>query len=265
MRIAITGAEGYLGRHIVREAQAQGHEVVSVSRGGSIDIFTPGQNIYQALNEPDVLLHLAWRDGFQHNSPAHIDDLSHHVMFLRNYLQHGGKRVAVMGSMHEVGYWEGAIDETTPCNPLSYYGIAKNALRQNCNLLIKEYDASLYWLRGFYIYGDDMAGHSVFSKIAQAEARGDMLFPFTTGKNKYDFLPIDTFARYVVATITQDEVTGIINICSGKPTSLREQVEQYIAKHNYHIQLQYGAFPDRPYDSPAIWGDDTKLKQILKS
>lgn len=30
-----------------------------------------------------------------------------------------------MGSMHEVGYWEGAIDENTPTHPSSYYGIAK--------------------------------------------------------------------------------------------------------------------------------------------
>ena len=31
-----------------------------------------------------------------------------------------------MGSMHEIGYWEGAIDENTPCNPMSMYGIAKD-------------------------------------------------------------------------------------------------------------------------------------------
>ena len=35
-----------------------------------------------------------------------------------------------MGTMHEIGYWEGAIDENTPCNPLSMYGIAKDALRR---------------------------------------------------------------------------------------------------------------------------------------
>lgn len=32
----------------------------------------------------------------------------------------------------------------------------------------------------------------------------------------------------------------------------------------YNIKLKYGAFPDRPYDSKAIWGNDTKIKSIME-
>lgn len=262
MKIAITGASGYIGRHIAALAKKNGYKVVAIDRSSDIDIFAQHDNIFEALQKPDVLLHLAWRDGFRHNSPEHMKNLSHHYDFLRSYINSGGKNVAVMGSMHEVGYWEGAIDEQTPCDPLSQYGVAKNALRQSMMLLTKDSDISLYWLRGFYIYGDDMGGHSIFSKIAQAAADGKTEFPFTTGKNKYDFLHIDEFSDQVLAAITQDKVTGIINICSGKPVSLAERVEQYIQDNHYHIKLQYGAFPDRPYDSPAVWGDDSKIRMI---
>ena len=41
----------------------------------------------------------------------------------------GVKKVTIMGSMHEIGFWEGAIKEDTPCNPLSLYGVSKNALK----------------------------------------------------------------------------------------------------------------------------------------
>ncbi len=34
-------------------------------------------------------------------------------------------------------------------------------------------------------------------------------------------------------------------------------------EHDLNITLEYGAFPDRPYDSPGIWGDATKIQQIL--
>ena len=51
---------------------------------------------------------------------------------------------------------------------------------------------------------------------------------------------------------------GIINICSGKPEKLADRVERFIKENGYRIKLQYGAFPDRPYDSKAIWGNDTK-------
>ena len=262
MKIAITGASGYIGRHVTAVAKTNGHEVIAIDSSSSIDIFSQHENIFQALQEPDVLLHLAWRDGFKHNSPEHMKNLSHHYEFLRSYVNDGGKKVAVMGSMHEVGYWEGAIDENTPCNPLSQYGVAKNALRQSIMLLAKDCDFNLYWLRGFYIYGDDNGGHSIFSKIAQAATDGKTEFPFTTGKNKYDFLHIDEFSDQVLAAITQDDITGIINICSGKPVSLAEKVEQYIADNSYNITLQYGAFPDRPYDSPAVWGDNSRIREI---
>lgn len=60
-----------------------------------------------------------------------------------------------MGTMHEIGYWEGAIDENTPCNPLSMYGIAKDALRRCMIQYTQQKGCILQWLRGYYILGDD--------------------------------------------------------------------------------------------------------------
>ena len=39
-------------------------------------------NYYELLGEPDVCLHMAWRDGFKHYSTAHIQDLPFHYSFL---------------------------------------------------------------------------------------------------------------------------------------------------------------------------------------
>ena len=41
--------------------------------------------------------------------------------------------------------------------------------------------------------------------------------------------------------------------------SLADRVEAYIRENNLDITLEYGAFPDRPYDSPGVWGDATKI------
>ena len=40
--------------------------------------------------------------------------------------------------------------------------------------------------------------------------------------------------------------------------------EEFIAKNNYKIRPQYGAFPDRPYDSPGVWGNPEKINRILE-
>lgn len=94
--------------------------------------------------------------------------------------------------------------------------------------------------------------------------RGDKEFPFTMGLNQFDFLDYDVFCKYVSAAITQDKVNGIINICSGRPERLSDRVERFIKENDYNIKLKYGAFPDRPYDSKAIWGNDTKIKSIME-
>ena len=33
----------------------------------------------------------------------------------------------------------------------------------------------------------------------------------------------------------------------------------------FKIRPEYGAFPDRPYDSPGVWGDAEKIKKIMKN
>lgn len=166
--------------------------------------------------------------------------------------------------MHEVDYWEGAINENTPCNPSSMYGIAKDALRRSSFLLAQQYGVNLQWLRAYYIYGDDARNHSIFAKLTAAEEADQEMFPFTSGKNQYDFIEVDELARQIAAVALQDEVNGIINCCSGQPMSLGDKVEQFIQEHGFKIKLDYGAFPDRPYDSPAVWGDAEKIHKIMK-
>lgn len=271
--VLVTGAGGYIGRHVVTALLDRGLDVTAVdlrldgvderATRLSIDLFSGDKNIYEQMGRPDAVLHMAWRDGFKHASPAHIEDLPQHYQLIENLYAGGLKQLAVMGSMHEVGYWEGAITEDTPCNPASLYGISKNALREMAFLSARAHDASLQWIRAYYIVGDDKFGSSIFSKLLEASEAGRERFPFTTGKNKYDFISIDELAEQISAVLAQDEVNGIINVCTGEPMTLAERVERYIEENNLNITLEYGAFPDRPYDSPGVWGDPTKIREIL--
>lgn len=221
-------------------------------------------NPYEYFGKPDVLLHMAWRDGFVHGSINHINDLPKHVDFITKMIAGGVKQVAVMGSMHEVGFFEGSINENTPCNPQSLYGISKNALRRIVELECKNKNVVFQWLRGFYIVGNTEDGCSLFSKIVQAAHKGQKEFPFTMGLNQFDFLDYEVFCQQVADTVEQTEVDGIINICSGRPEKLADRVERFIKENGFEVELKYGAFPDRPYDSKAIWGDDFKIRMIEK-
>ncbi len=274
MKILVTGANGYLGQGIVKHIIELGHDVIAAdikldhvddrATKKPCDLFSI-EDPYNYCNCPDVLLHLAWRDGFVHNSDSHIDDLPKHYKFLKKFNSTDIKMISVMGSMHEIGFFEGCIKEETPCNPLTPYGISKNALRELTTVLCDQNKKKFQWLRGYYIVGNSQYGASIFSKITAAENEGKDEFPFTMGQNQYDFIDYEDFCEQVARTVTQDKVLGIINICSGYPEKLADRVERFIKDNNYNIKLKYGAFPDRPYDSKAVWGDNKKIQEIMNS
>lgn len=273
MNILVTGANGYLGQGIVKAILDKGGTVTASDfvldevddrakkrEGNIFELDDP----YKKMGRPDVVLHLAWRDGFVHYSDAHIDDFPKHYGFIKKMTAAPIKRIAVMGSMHEVGFYEGSIDENTPCNPQSFYGIAKNALRNATEILAKQNQVLFQWLRGYYIVGNSQHGSSVFSKITEAVYAGKKEFPFTLGLNQFDFIDYGKFCEQVAMAVMQEEVNGIINICSGRPEKLSDRVERFIKENEYDIKLKYGTFPDRPYDSKAVWGNNRKIEEIMR-
>lgn len=272
MRILVTGANGYLGTGIVEAILNNGNEVIAVdfkvdhvddrAEKKACNLFDI-ENPYEYFGKPDTLLHLAWRDGFVHYSNAHIDDLPKHFEFIKSFAEAGCKHIAAMGSMHEIGFFEGSINENTPCHPTTPYGIGKNALRDLAAMVCKKSNCVFQWMRGYYIVGNSKYGSSIFSKITAAVEDGKKEFPFTLGQNQYDFIDYPKFCAQVAAVVGQSQEQGIINICSGRPEKLADRVERFIKENNYDIKLQYGVFPDRPYDSKAIWGDSSKIDNIM--
>lgn len=273
-RVVVTGAGGYIGRHVVTALLDRGFDVAAVVRPGgnadvdpradvvAADVLVEGFDPAGLVAGAQAFVHLAWQDGFRHASRAHMAKLSAHYALLTRVAELGIGRVSVLGTMHEVGYWEGAIDADTPTKPSSLYGIAKNALREALFLSLPD-TVELAWLRCYYIYGDDRRSNSIFARLLEAVDRGQPTLPFTTGANKYDFIHVEELAQQIAVAATTTGVTGILNCSSGQPVSLAERVEGYIAENRLPISLEYGAFPDRPYDSPAVWGDATRIRELM--
>ena len=272
-RILVTGANGYIGRHVVKWLLDNNYSVLATdicldrvdnrAQKKIINIFEDEEEFLNIFQNIDVCIHLAWRNGFVHNSLTHLQDISKHYEFLKKISKVGIKNINVIGTMHEIGYWEGEVTEKTPTNPISLYGIAKNSLRQSLNILEKNEHVNLKWLRVYYIQGDDKNNNSIFAKILKKEDEKVDKFPFTTGQNKYDFINVTKLAEMISKASVQTEIRGIINCCSGEPISLKEKVESFLLENNLKIKLEYGVFPDREYDSPAIWGNNETILKIL--
>ena len=106
-KVLVTGAAGYIGRHVVVELLEQNYHVIASDLGfKGVDeradfceypIFSEDKDIFEKMGRPDICIHLAWRDGFRHNSKAHMDDLSKHIRFLEDMIDGGLKSLSVMG------------------------------------------------------------------------------------------------------------------------------------------------------------------------
>jgi len=92
MRMLATWANGYLRQGIVKHILDLGNEVVAADFAvvqvderadkRACDLFSI-ENPYDYFGHPNVLLHLAWRDGFVHYSDAHIGALPKHYAFIK--------------------------------------------------------------------------------------------------------------------------------------------------------------------------------------
>ena len=104
MKVLVTGANGYLGQGIVKQLLDDGVTVVATDLlSSNIDkraiiktcnLFDV-ENPFIFFDKPDVVLHLAWRNGFVHNAESHIEDLFKHYKFLKRIADCGVKRLAV--------------------------------------------------------------------------------------------------------------------------------------------------------------------------
>jgi dTDP-6-deoxy-L-talose 4-dehydrogenase (NAD+) len=274
--VVITGAGGYVGRHVTHAVAELGYDAVAVVRHHrgrdfrddvrvvEADVLAPEFDIatVAATDQIAAVIHLAWQDGFVHNAPSHLARLSDHYRFLVGLADAGVERIAALGSMHEIGYWEGAVTAETPTNPATLYGIAKDALRRSASLTLGA-RVEFVWLRAYYILGDDRRNRSIFTKLLEAADRGDSVFPFTTGRTLYDFIDVAELGRQIAIAATTAGVTGVLNVSTGEPESLADRVERFIAENELDIALQYGAFPDRPYDSPGIWGEASRIDELM--
>jgi dTDP-6-deoxy-L-talose 4-dehydrogenase (NAD+) len=281
MKILVTGATGFLGRHVVKNLLALGHTVIATasrSEENAGDFFSLSKNlryIQKDLNDkeenyysffecPERVIHLSWQGLPNYKELFHIErNLPSNYYFIKNMVSHGLANITVSGTCFEYGLAEGCLVEDMDTKPATIYGLAKDTLRKFTETLQQKYDFNLKWLRLFYPFGAGQGTKSLYSQMENAVSVNSKEFDMSAGEQIRDYLPVEKMANYIAGIALQDEIGGVINCCSGKPISVRAFVENYFKEHNHPIKLNLGYYPYLDYEPLAFWGDIKKLTKTI--
>jgi nucleoside-diphosphate-sugar epimerase len=280
MKIAITGANGFIGGNLISVIwhNTIDVEIIAIVRNASrvdignvrkltivqMDIHNPPDDVYQAIGSPDVLIHLAWGGLPNYNSLHHFEsELPTHYKFLSELVKNGLKSLVVAGTCFEYGMQSGELEENMAAVPDNPYGFAKNTLREQLEYLQKEIEFNLTWTRLFYIYGNNQTGNSIFPQLKKAIENGDDTFNMSKGEQIRDYLDVKRVAKNILDLAVLEEDIGIINICSGAPISIKNHVEEWLEKYSWEIKLNLGHYPYPTHESLVFWGRNSKLKSYI--
>ncbi len=274
MKVLVTGATGFVGRHVVNQLLRQGHTVVATARDITraetmpwfqqvefvqCDLQLDFQPLLQERPLPDAIVHLAWPGLPNYRDFFHIDrNMPADIAFLKAAVNAGISQLMVAGTCLEYGMQYGPLSEDMATFPTTPYGFAKDALRKALELLQKSHPFTLQWMRLFYMYGEGQNKNSLLAQLDRAIDEGQPVFNMSAGDQLRDYLPIEKIAGAFVQTLETPACHGVINCCSGKPISVRQLVEQRCQEKGSAIQLNKGYYPYPDYEPLAFWGESKK-------
>jgi nucleoside-diphosphate-sugar epimerase len=243
--ILVTGASGFVGRHVLARAAARGVEALA-SEG---DLRDPG--VVQALLRrlrPGAVIHLA-------GGPAADGE----VLMVRNVLAEAdGAPVLLAGSAAQYGM--GAphpLAEDAPTAPLTPYGAVKCAVEQAALAA----GAHAIVARTFNVVGPGQRRDAPIPAWAGQLAAGATTLRTGNLEVVRDFLDVRDVADALLDLVASD-FSGVVNVGSGVPVKLRAVVDELIARSGAEVAVEQDPALFRAQDPPYVVADIARLRRV---
>lgn len=269
--VLITGANGFVGRQIIRSLDAEGINLIPVVREGkentvsnfknvkkiitSKDLFAEDESWWQEqCKDVDIVIHAAWyvETGKYQDSSRNIDCLIGSLKLAKGAAKAGVGRFLGLGTCAEYDQSQGVLTVNTPLKPLTIYAAAKANLFTTLSHWLPRENVSFAWIRLFYLYGEGEDKKRLVPYVRSKILQGDFV-DLTSGKQVRDFMDVTEVGKKIAGISLTNQI-GPINLCSGTPITVRQFVEKIAAEYGRKDLLRFGAREDNLFDPPSVTG-----------
>ncbi|WP_030442660.1 NAD-dependent epimerase/dehydratase family protein [Actinoplanes subtropicus] len=251
-RVLVTGAGGFVGRHLVARLAEQGADVTALTRTGC-DLTDPDAvRAAVVAARPEVMFHLAAArqagDGADRTATATVNAVA--GMWLVEAVPPGCRAVIRLGSSTEYAAQTSPMDELTPLRPRGYFGATKAAGSLLFTAVAAERGIRSCVLRAFQVYGPgDKPSRFVPAVLAAAHA-GTTLALTGPGLRR-DWVWVGDVVDACVRAAGRDDLApgAVYNIGTGVQTANEELVATAERVTGQRIATRAGAHPGRGWDT----------------
>lgn len=273
-RVLVTGATGFVGRHLLPTLVDRGWEVhavclhsAAVPRAGVVwhqcNVLERGQaEALFATVRASHWLHLAWyaEHGRFWRSLENFRWAAATMHMLEAFHRAGGRRVVAAGTCAEYDWSFGYCNEqVTPLVPATPYGVCKHATHQVMAAYGGEAGIEVAWGRLFHLFGRHESEDRLVPYVIRSLLSGQPA-QCTHGKQVRDYLHVQDAAG-AFAVLLNSEVVGPVNVASGRPLALRELLSEIGGLLRRQDLLQFGAVAAANNDPPLLVADVRRLAQ----
>ncbi len=274
-RVLVTGARGFIGRHLLALLAARGDDVHAVATTPAshasaeavtwhvADLLSQG-TATRLLGDvrPECLVHLAWytEHGSYWEASTNLSWVGATLELLRGFADGGGERAVCAGTCAEYAWTQSpCVEGTTPLEPTTLYGLAKDATRRVAGGLAERIPFELAWGRPFLLYGPGEDERRLIAYVARALLEGR---PADVGDGALvrDFLHVEDVAG-AFAAILDSDVCGPVNVASGVGVTLRDAIELVAQAAGTPELVRFGSVPARPGDPRELVGSVARLRE----
>jgi nucleoside-diphosphate-sugar epimerase len=272
-RVLLTGANGFTGRHVRAELAAAGYSVcsavVGAARGvdeATLDITSPDDcRRVVARLRPDYLIHLAAISFVQHADADAFYRVN--VIGTMNLLQAFAdarlepRRMVIASSANVYGnVTGGVIAETQAPQPVNHYAVSKLAMEFMVRTWSDRFPIVL--TRPFNYTGIGQQPHFLVPKIVSHFLRRAPVIELGNLDVERDFSDVRMVALVYRRLLERDCAGETVNICSGRPYSLRAILAMMTAIAGHEIEVRINPDFIRRSEVKTLVGSVDKLERL---